>query len=136
MAQAFNPGGGPGQMLPPPDGVENPGQDPIFNFGGDGAGPEENIVTAFTEGSRKRVKADQGDAGPVRRLVVSQFGTVNAKLDNALKKVANQQHEIDHLRKKLDEAHEYNREQWSQFAAKWESMKSCLDAWTATKNNL
>jgi hypothetical protein len=53
-----------------------------------------------------------------------------------VEKVANQQHEIDHLRKKLDEAHEYNREQWSQFAAKWESMKSCLDAWTATKNNL
>jgi hypothetical protein len=43
--------------------------------------------------------------------VASQFGTINAKLDNALKKVANQQNEIDHLRKKLDEAHEYNREQ-------------------------
>jgi hypothetical protein len=53
-------------MLPLLDGVETPGQDPIFNFGGDGAGPEENIVTAFTEGSRKRVKADQGDVGPVR----------------------------------------------------------------------
>jgi peptidoglycan hydrolase CwlO-like protein len=93
-------------------------------------------VTAFTEGSKKRVKADQGDARPVRRLVTSQFGTVNAKLDNAPKKVAKQQNEIDHLRKKLDEAHEYNREQWSEFAAKWESMESCLDAWTATKNNL
>jgi hypothetical protein len=118
-------------MLPPPDGVENPGQDPIFNFGGDGAGPEENIVTAFTERSRKRVKADQGEARPVRRLVASQFGTVNAKLDNALKKVANQQNEINHLRKNLDEAHEYNREQWSQFAAKWESMEKllgCLDS--------
>jgi hypothetical protein len=63
-------------------------------------GPNANIATALAEGSRKRVKADQGESGPVRRLVASQFGTVNAKLDNALKKVASQQNEIDHKRKK------------------------------------
>jgi hypothetical protein len=48
-------------------------------------------------------------------------------LDNALKKVASQQNEIDHLRKKLDEAHDYNREQWNQFAAKWASMEKLLE---------
>jgi hypothetical protein len=127
MAQTFNPGGGPGQMLPPPEVSGNPGQDPIFNFGGDGVGPDANIVTALTEGSRKRVKADQGESGPVRRLVASQFGTVNAKLDNTLKKVASQQNETDHLRQKLDEAHEYNREQRNQFAVKWASVEKLLE---------
>jgi chromosome segregation ATPase len=58
--------------------------------------------------------------------VVSQFSTVNAKLDNALKKVASQQIEINHLRKKLDEAHDYNREQWNKLAAKWASMEKLL----------
>jgi hypothetical protein len=36
--------------------------------------------------------------------VASQFGTVNAKLDNAIKKVASQQEEIAQLRQKLEEA--------------------------------
>jgi hypothetical protein len=40
--------------------------------------------------------------------------------------MANQQIEIDHLRKKLDEAREHNREQWNQFAAKWASMEKML----------
>jgi hypothetical protein len=127
MAQTFNPGGGPGQILPPPEVSGNPGQDPICNFGGDGVGPNANIAMALTEGSRKRVKADHGESGPVRCLVASQFSTVNAKLDNALKKVASQQNEIDHLRKKLDEAHDYNREQWNQFAAKWASMEKLFE---------
>jgi hypothetical protein len=98
MAQIFNPGGGPGQMLPPPEVSGNPGQDLLFNFGGEGIRPDADIMMALTEGSRKRVKADQWESGPVRPLVASQFGIVNAKLDNALKKVASQQNEIDHLR--------------------------------------
>jgi hypothetical protein len=114
-------------MLPSPEVSGNPGQDPIFNSGGYGVGPNANITMALTEGSRKRVKADQGESGPVRCLVASQFGTVNAKLDNALKKVASQQNEISHLRKKLDEAHDYNREQWNQFVAKLASMEKLLE---------
>jgi hypothetical protein len=77
-------------MLPPPKVSGNPGQDPIFNFCGDGVGPDANITITLTEGSRKRVKADQGESGPVRCLVASQFSTVDVKLDNALKKVASQ----------------------------------------------
>jgi chromosome segregation ATPase len=59
--------------------------------------------------------------------VASQFSTVNAKLDNALKKVTSQQIEIYHLRKKLDEAHNYNREQWNQLTAKWASLEKLLE---------
>jgi flagellar capping protein FliD len=116
-------------MLPPPEVSRNPGQDPIFNFGGDGVGPNANSTMILTEGSRKGFREDHGDAesGPVRRLVASEFGTVNAKLDNALKKVASQQIEIDHLRKKLDEANDYNWEQWNHLAVKWASMEKLLE---------
>jgi flagellar capping protein FliD len=115
-------------MVSPPEGSRNTGQDPIFHFDGDGGVWNTSSTTIATEGSRKRIRADNGDAesGPVTRLVASQFSTVNAKLDTALKKMANQQIEIDHLRKKLDEAHEHNREQWNQFAAKWASMEKML----------
>jgi hypothetical protein len=68
MAQTFNPGGGPGQILPPPEVLGNPGQDLLFNFGRDGIGPDANIMMALTEGSRRRVKADQGESGPLRPL--------------------------------------------------------------------
>jgi flagellar capping protein FliD len=110
-------------MVSPPEGSRNTGQDRIFNFEGDGGVPNTSSMTILGEGSRKRSRTDNADAesGPVRRLVASPFGTVNAKWDNTLKKVASQQNEIDHLRKKLDEAHDYNRKQWNQFAAKWAS---------------
>jgi hypothetical protein len=55
-------------MLPPPEVLRNPGQDSIFNFGGDGVGPNANSTMILMEGPRKRFRADHGDAklGPVR----------------------------------------------------------------------
>jgi hypothetical protein len=105
---------------------------PFFTFDGDGAGSDEAMLFTNNEAERnlKRVKGNDGvevvEPGPIRRIMTAQFGTINAKLDKALQKVATQEGEIGQLKKKLDEANEHNREQWRQFVAKWATMETLI----------
>ncbi|KAI5787506.1 hypothetical protein FPQ18DRAFT_308165 [Pyronema domesticum] len=110
MDHALNPGGGPGQISPPPEVPGTPAKGPRFTLSGDGTGQETDNVMHFSgRPRRKRHRGDWGDlerseSGPVMWLVASQFGTVNAKQDTALQKVTSQQEEIAQLRQKLEEA--------------------------------
>jgi regulator of replication initiation timing len=125
-------------------------QGPLFTFGGDGIGPETDSVMLFTTASgRKRPRGNDGfdaESGPIRRIPASQFGTVNAKLDKALGKMASQQEEIEHLKQKLGEVMElkkqlteereqlaevmiraaeeraHNRQQWNLLNKQWASI--------------
>jgi hypothetical protein len=94
MDHAVNPGGGPGPALTPPGVPGIAVQGPLFTFGGDGIGLETDNVMLFTTASgRKRPRGKDGfdgESGPIRRILASQFGTVNAKLDKALGKMASQ----------------------------------------------
>jgi hypothetical protein len=120
MDHALSPGGGPGlAMVPGSSMAESSGmhRGSLFTFDRDGAGSDQAML--FTnnrvERTLKRVKGNDGvkivEPGPIRRIMTAQFGTINAKLDKGLQKVASQEGEIGQLKRKLDEAHNYNREQ-------------------------
>jgi hypothetical protein len=135
MDHALNPGEGPGPAMVPSSSVaESSGtqRGPFFTFDGDGAGSDEAMLFTNNGAERnlKRVKGNDGvevvEPGPIRRIMTAQFGTINAKLDKALQKVATQEEEIGQLKKKLDEANEHNREQWRQFVAKWATMETLI----------
>jgi hypothetical protein len=122
MDHALSPGGGTGlAMVPGSSMAESSGmhRGSLFTFDGDGAGSDQAML--FTnnrvERTLKRVKGNDGvkivEPGPIRRIMTAQFGTINAKLDKGLQKVASQEGEIGQLKRKLDEAHNYNREQES-----------------------
>jgi DNA repair exonuclease SbcCD ATPase subunit len=106
-------------------------------------------MLSTTASGRKRPRGNDGfdrESGPIRRILASQFGAINTKLDKALGKMASQQEELEHLKQKLGEVTElkkqlteereqlaeertraaedraHNRQQWNLLNKQWASI--------------